>query len=81
MPHTALQNLIETAWEDRASLNPGQAPDALRQAVDQVIVGLDDGTLRVAEKTDGQWLVHQWIKKAVLLSFRLADNRVMGQAP
>ena len=81
MPHTALQNLIETAWEDRASLNPGQAPDALRQAVDQVIAGLDDGTLRVAEKVGGQWQVHQWIKKAVLLSFRLSDNRVMGQAP
>ena len=79
--NSSLQHTIETAWEDRASLNPGQAPDTLRQAVDQVIAGLDDGTLRVAEKVDGQWQVHQWIKKAVLLSFRLADNRVMGQAP
>ncbi len=78
---TAIQNLIETAWEDRASLRPGQFPSDLADAVEQAIRGLDDGTLRVAEKIDGQWRVHQWIKKAVLLSFRLADNRVMGQAP
>jgi 2,3,4,5-tetrahydropyridine-2-carboxylate N-succinyltransferase len=76
-----IQNLIETAWEDRAALNPAQAPDAIRQAVNEVIAGLDDGSLRVAEKIDGQWQTHQWIKKAVLLSFRLADNQIMGQAP
>ncbi len=46
--HSTLQSLIDTAWEDRAALNPGQAPDALRLAVDQVIAGLDDGTLRVS---------------------------------
>ncbi|MGB6009202.1 2,3,4,5-tetrahydropyridine-2,6-dicarboxylate N-succinyltransferase [Castellaniella sp.] len=79
--HTAHQNLIESAWEDRASLRPGQSPADLNQAIGQTLAGLDDGSLRVAEKIDGQWQVHQWIKKAVLLSFRLSDNQVMGQSP
>ena len=68
---------IEDAWEGRASLNPATAPKALRNAVEEVIAGLDAGTLRVAEKTGGAWITHQWIKKAVLLSFRLEDNRVL----
>jgi 2,3,4,5-tetrahydropyridine-2,6-dicarboxylate N-succinyltransferase len=72
-----MKDVIEKAWEDRTSLNPGNAPRALRQAVDEVIAGLDSGKLRVAEKSGGQWITHQWIKKAVLLSFRLEDNRVM----
>ncbi len=65
---------IEEAWENRANLTPGKA---LRAAVDEAIAGLDSGKLRVAEKTGGQWVTHQWLKKAVLLSFRLQDNRVM----
>ena len=69
--------IIEEAWENRASLNPASAPRALREAVDEVIAGLDAGRLRVAEKRGGEWITHQWIKKAVLLSFRLEDNRVM----
>ncbi|MBV2182617.1 MAG: 2,3,4,5-tetrahydropyridine-2,6-dicarboxylate N-succinyltransferase [Castellaniella sp.] len=76
-----IQDLIESAWEDRASLRADQAPAGLAQAIDQTLAGLDNGTLRVAEKIDNQWQVHQWIKKAVLLSFRLSDNRIMGQAP
>ena len=68
---------IEDAWEGRASLSPATAPKPLRSAVEEVIAGLDAGTLRVAEKTGGEWFTHQWIKKAVLLSFRLEDNRVM----
>ncbi|WP_345798142.1 2,3,4,5-tetrahydropyridine-2,6-dicarboxylate N-succinyltransferase [Castellaniella sp. MT123] len=76
-----IQDLIESAWEDRASLRADQAPSELAQAIDQTLAGLDNGTLRVAEKIDNQWQVHQWIKKAVLLSFRLSDNRIMGQAP
>jgi 2,3,4,5-tetrahydropyridine-2,6-dicarboxylate N-succinyltransferase len=71
------QKVIEQAWEGRASINPGNAPRVLRDAVEQVIAGLDAGRLRVAEKRDGAWLTHQWIKKAVLLSFRLEDNRVL----
>jgi 2,3,4,5-tetrahydropyridine-2-carboxylate N-succinyltransferase len=72
-----MKDTIEKAWEERNALNPGNAPRALRQAVEEVIAGLDCGKLRVAEKSGGQWITHQWIKKAVLLSFRLEDNRVM----
>ena len=72
-----MKNVIEEAWEGRTSLNPSNAPRALREAVDEVIAGLDAGRLRVAEKSGGEWITHQWIKKAVLLSFRLDDNRVM----
>ncbi len=72
-----MKKVIEEAWENRSALNPGNAPRPLREAVDEVIAGLDSGKLRVAEKSGGQWITHQWIKKAVLLSFRLEDNRVM----
>ena len=71
------RNTIEEAWDKRAALNPSNAPRALREAVEHVIAGLDAGRLRVAEKADGAWLTHQWIKKAVLLSFRIEDNRPM----
>jgi 2,3,4,5-tetrahydropyridine-2,6-dicarboxylate N-succinyltransferase len=72
-----MKKLIEAAWETRSSLGPGNAPRELREAVDEVIAGLDSGKLRVAEKTGGKWLTHEWLKKAVLLSFRLEDNRVL----
>jgi 2,3,4,5-tetrahydropyridine-2-carboxylate N-succinyltransferase len=72
-----LQALIEQYWEDRAHLKPGAAPARLGEAVKTVLDELDRGTLRVAEKIDGQWVTHQWVKKAVLLSFRLEDNVVM----
>ena len=72
-----IKNIIEQSWEDRASLQPGKAPARIGDAVNHVISELDAGRLRVAEKIDGQWFTHQWIKKAVLLSFRLEDNRVM----
>jgi len=71
------RTVIEEAWEGRASLGPAAAPRALRDAVEEVIAGLDSGALRVAEKSGGEWMTHQWIKKAVLLSFRLEDNRAM----
>jgi 2,3,4,5-tetrahydropyridine-2-carboxylate N-succinyltransferase len=73
------QTVIENAWENRMELNPKSTEKDVREAVDAVIAGLDNGQLRVAER-DGEtqnWIVHQWIKKAVLLSFRLQDNRVM----
>ena len=73
-PMTELQSIVEQAWEGRAELKPGSAPARVGEAVSHVLAGLDAGTLRVAEKTGGEWLVHQWIKKAVLLSFRLEDN-------
>ena len=71
----AEKKIIEDAWENRAALNPATAARPLRDAVEQVIAGLDSGRLRVAEKSAGKWTTHQWIKKAVLLSFRLEDNR------
>jgi len=73
----ALQSIIDTAFENRASLSPASAPAEIRNAVEEVIAGLDAGTLRVAEKKDGQWVVNQWIKKAVLISFRLRDNELV----
>jgi 2,3,4,5-tetrahydropyridine-2-carboxylate N-succinyltransferase len=73
-----IQQIIEEAWEDRANLKPGSAPARIGEAVQQVISQLDSGTIRVAEKINGEWVTHQWIKKAVLLSFRLEENRVMS---
>lgn len=73
-----LQNTIETAWENRTNLSPASAPKEVVDAVEQVIAELNNGTLRVATREAvGQWTVHQWIKKAVLLSFRLKDNDVI----
>ena len=76
MSNAELHTLIETAWERRTELSPG-SDRKVAEAVDEVLAGLDSGTLRVAEKTGGDWIVHQWVKKAVLLSFRLQDNVVM----
>jgi len=76
-----LQKTIDQAWEDRAQVTPGPESADIREAVQTTIQGLDSGHLRVAEKIDSEWVVHQWIKKAVLLSFRLENNAVMGQAP
>jgi 2,3,4,5-tetrahydropyridine-2-carboxylate N-succinyltransferase len=81
LPLMDLQQTIDTAWDARGTLAPATAPAALREAVGEVIAGLDTGRLRVAAKVDGTWTVHQWIKKAVLLSFRLADNAAMRFAP
>ncbi len=72
-----LQAVIDEAWENRTALSPSSAPAPVRAAVEEVVAGLDAGTLRVSEKKDGDWVTHQWIKKAVLLSFRLADNGVI----
>ena len=69
-----LESTINEAWEKRAELSPGKAPAKVGEAVSHVIEQLNQGTLRVAEKKDGAWVVHQWIKKVVLLSFRLEDN-------
>lgn len=73
-----LQALIDAAWEDRANLSPKSAPKEVADAVEHVIAELNSGRLRVATRQAvGQWTVHQWIKKAVLLSFRLKDNEIM----
>ncbi|MBO9676895.1 MAG: 2,3,4,5-tetrahydropyridine-2,6-dicarboxylate N-succinyltransferase [Acidovorax sp.] len=70
-----LQQIIDAAWENRASISPKAAPKEVADAVEHVIAELNNGKLRVATREGvGQWTVHQWIKKAVLLSFRLKDN-------
>ena len=74
---TSAQQIIDQAWEERAGLNPATASADLKRAVEEVLAGLDAGRLRVSEKRDGAWVTHQWLKKAVLLSFRLEDNRVI----
>ncbi len=75
-----LQAIIEPAWESRADLNAATQGD-VRAAVDAALAGLDDGSLRVAEKCGGAWRVHQWLKKAVLLSFRLNDMDLIQGGP
>ncbi len=74
---STVQSTIEAAWEQRAEFTPQAAPAALREAVEHALAELDSGRLRVAEKIDGQWHTHQWLKKAVLLSFRLNDNQLI----
>ena len=73
-----LQNIIDTAWEDRANISISSGSKEVQDAVEQVISQLNNGSLRIAtQQAVGQWTVHQWLKKAVLLSFRLKDNMVM----
>jgi len=74
---TQLQPIIEQAFEKRAQINPSNADQQVKEAVQQTLDGLDAGTLRVAEKKAGAWTVNEWVKKAVLLSFRLEDNSLM----
>ena len=73
-----IQQIIDGAWEDRANISVKTAPRDVKEAVEHVIAQLNAGQLRVATRTSvGQWQTHQWIKKAVLLSFRLKDNEIM----
>lgn len=74
---TPLQQIIETAFEQRADITPANASAEVRHAVTDTLNLLDSGQLRVAEKIDGDWVTHQWLKKAVLLSFRINENRMM----
>ncbi|MGH6650404.1 MAG: 2,3,4,5-tetrahydropyridine-2,6-dicarboxylate N-succinyltransferase [Sphingopyxis sp.] len=78
---TDLQTIIEAAWDDRDALGFA-TQGALREAVETALAGLDDGSFRVAERqTDGMWQVNQWLKKAVLLSFRLNDMELIEGGP
>jgi 2,3,4,5-tetrahydropyridine-2-carboxylate N-succinyltransferase len=73
-----LQSIIDTAWDNRASINATNASQEIRDAVEHVIAEMNAGRMRVATRQAvGQWTTHQWIKKAVLLSFRLKDNEVI----
>jgi 2,3,4,5-tetrahydropyridine-2-carboxylate N-succinyltransferase len=80
MPHADLSQTIDAAWEDRANVSPS-TKGPVREAVEAALQMLDDGKARVAEKVGGEWQVHQWLKKAVLLSFRLNDMAVIGGGP
>ncbi|MCD6040044.1 MAG: dapD [Gammaproteobacteria bacterium] len=73
-----LKSLIESAFEDCGTISPQSAPADLKQAVTHCITLLDQGQLRVAEKINGQWVVHAWLKKAILLYFRLHENQVIN---
>jgi 2,3,4,5-tetrahydropyridine-2,6-dicarboxylate N-succinyltransferase len=76
--NTQLEALINAAWEDRANLAAKSAPADILEAVESTITQLNNGSIRVATRhAVGQWTVHQWIKKAVLLSFKLKDNELM----
>lgn len=74
---TSLQQIIEDAFEKRGDFSPATMPQDIKDAVNSVLEQLDNGSLRVAEKKDGEWVVNQWAKKAVLLSFRMNDNYPM----
>jgi 2,3,4,5-tetrahydropyridine-2-carboxylate N-succinyltransferase len=78
--NSTLQQLVEAAWEDRDSIGPDTRGE-VRQAVDAAIAALDRGEARIAEKSEGDWVVHQWLKKAVLLSFRLNPMELIPGAP
>ena len=81
MSHAQLQPIIDAAWDARSDAAAINKPE-VREAVEQTIAALNGGRLRVAERQGvGQWTVHQWVKKAVLLSFRLNDNVPMGDGP
>ena len=89
MDTQTLIRIIDTAWEDRSSINSSTSGET-RDAIEYVINGLDNGQYRVCEKSGNQWVVNQWLKKAVLMSFRLNDSTViasglkygdMGDAP
>ncbi len=75
--HMSLEQIIEQAFERRAEYSPTTMPQDVKDAVNDVLEQLDNGSLRVAEKKDGEWVVNQWAKKAVLLSFRMNDNYQM----
>jgi 2,3,4,5-tetrahydropyridine-2,6-dicarboxylate N-succinyltransferase len=77
MSHHQLQAIVEAAFESRATITPQNADDDVRAAVATVLGLLDTGTLRVAERSSGAWRVNEWLKKAVLLSFRIADNAAL----
>ena len=76
----ALQKIIEQAFEDRMNITPATVSSEIKQAVLDSLAALNNGSARVAEKVDGDWVVHQWLKKAVLLSFRIWDNSVLDGA-
>jgi len=80
MTYATLEKTIDAAWEDRTEIS-AETGGAVRDAVTSALDLLDSGNVRVAEKIDGRWETHQWLKKAVLLSFRLTPNALISGAP
>src|SRR3712207_905013 len=80
MSHADLSQTVDAAWEDRANVG-ASTTGSVREAVETALRLLDSGEARVAEKSGGEWRVHQWLKKAVLLSFRLNDMTVIPGGP
>ncbi len=80
MTNDELKTIIENAWDDRGTVSSATRGE-IREAVALTLDGLDRGTFRVAERLDGGWQVHQWLKKAVLLSFRLNDSKPIPGGP
>jgi 2,3,4,5-tetrahydropyridine-2-carboxylate N-succinyltransferase len=80
MTYATLEKTIDSAWEIRTEISP-DTTGAIRDAVHSTLDLLDGGHVRVAEKIDGTWVTHQWLKKAVLLSFRLTPNSMISGAP
>ncbi|MFO1494475.1 MAG: 2,3,4,5-tetrahydropyridine-2,6-dicarboxylate N-succinyltransferase [Lysobacterales bacterium] len=76
-----LQSMVEHAWENRDQLSPDNVPDGLRAAIDRVLVELEAGQLRVASPGEAGWQVHEWLKKAVLLYFRISATVPMPATP
>jgi 2,3,4,5-tetrahydropyridine-2-carboxylate N-succinyltransferase len=74
---TSLQHIIEEQFEQRQTLSPTNASPEITNAIEEVIAGLDNGNFRVAEKIDNKWVVHQWLKKAILLSFKIYPNQII----
>lgn len=75
-----LQQIIEQAFDNRMNITPATATTEVKNAVLDALAALNDGSARVAEKVAGEWVVHQWLKKAVLLSFRIWDNEIIDGA-
>ncbi|OCF95436.1 2,3,4,5-tetrahydropyridine-2,6-dicarboxylate N-succinyltransferase [Gilliamella sp. wkB308] len=76
-----LQTIIDAAFERRAEITPSNVDAVTRDAINQCIHLLDSGKMRVAEKINGEWVTHQWLKKAVLLSFRINENQLINAGP
>ena len=69
-----LQAIVEKIWEEHASLSPSTASQELQAAIQASLMALDKGQLRIAEKIKDEWYIHQWLKKAILLSFKMNEN-------
>jgi 2,3,4,5-tetrahydropyridine-2-carboxylate N-succinyltransferase len=76
--YTQLKDTIETAFENRANFTAATVEPIIKEAINTAVTLLDKGELRIAEKTNGQWHVHQWLKKAVLLYFKIHDSQLIG---